>query len=83
MQAMARRAGKKPTRHFPVIVELDANGVYIVTCPVFKGCHSYGKTVDEALANIREAIGLCIEETPTAPTHRFVGFREVELEVDG
>ena len=44
MQAMVR--GKKPTRHFPVIVELDEDGVYIVTCPMFKGCHSYGKTVE-------------------------------------
>lgn len=81
MQAMVR--GKKPTRHFPVVVEVDEDGVYIVTCPVFKGCHSYGKTVEEALANIREAIELCIEEAPDAPANRFVGFREVEFEVDG
>ena len=27
-----------------------------VSCPALKGCHSQGKTRDEALANIREAI---------------------------
>jgi len=28
---------------FPVIVETDEDGYYIVSCPLFKGCHSYGK----------------------------------------
>jgi len=25
-------------------------------CPVLKGCHTQGDTLDEALANVREAI---------------------------
>ena len=31
--------------HFPVLLEQDENGIYIVSCPCFKGCHSYGKTI--------------------------------------
>lgn len=81
MHLMAR--SRKGTRHFPVVVELDEDGVYLVSCPQFKGCHSYGKTVDEALANIREAIELCLQEEPVGAQRRFVGFREVELEVHG
>lgn len=27
-----------------------------VSCPALKGCHSQGRTRDEALSNIREAI---------------------------
>jgi predicted RNase H-like HicB family nuclease len=35
--------------HFPIMIEIDEHGYFIVSCPVFKGCHSYGETIDEAL----------------------------------
>lgn len=50
------------TRHFPVIVEQDSEGVFIVECPLYKGCRSYGHSIEEAMANIREAIEACSEE---------------------
>ncbi len=53
------KADKKKLYHFPIFLEQDEDGIYIVSCPSFKGCHSYGKTVDEAMANIREAIAVC------------------------
>ena len=28
-------------KHFPIIIEQDKDGVYIVECPLFKGCRSY------------------------------------------
>ncbi len=65
--------------HLPVIIEMDEDGYYIVSCPVFKGCHSYGKTVDEALENIREVIEMCLEETKIEELNKFVGFRELEV----
>lgn len=49
-------------RLFPVIIEKDESGFYIVECPLFKGCYSQGKTLDEALKNIKEVIELCLEE---------------------
>ena len=49
--------------HLPIIIEIDEDGYYIVTCLQFKGCHSYGETIDEALENIKEVIDLCLEET--------------------
>jgi predicted RNase H-like HicB family nuclease len=49
-------------RQFPIIIEKDEAGFYIVECPLFKGCYSQGKTLDEALKNIREVIELCLEE---------------------
>ncbi len=49
-------------KHFPVIIEQDKDGVYIVECPLFKGCRSYGHTIDEAVANIKEAIAVCAAE---------------------
>ena len=35
---------------------------YVVTCPSLPGCYSQGHTVEEALANIREAIELVLED---------------------
>ena len=46
----------------PVFVEKDEDGFYVVECPLFKGCFTQGKTMDEALKNIREVIELVIEE---------------------
>lgn len=47
---------------FKVILEPDEAGGYVVTCPSLTGCYSQGDTVAEALANIREAIELCLED---------------------
>ena len=65
--------------HLPIIVEIDEDGYYIVTCPLFKGCHSYGKTIDEAMENISEVIDMCLEETEVEELNKFVGFRELEV----
>lgn len=46
----------------PLFVEKDEDGFYVVECPIFEGCYSQGKTLDEALKNIREVIWLVIEE---------------------
>jgi predicted RNase H-like HicB family nuclease len=48
---------------FKVFLERDEDyGGYVVRCPSIQGCYSQGKTVEEALANIREAIELCLED---------------------
>lgn len=67
--------------HLPILVEQDEDNIYIVSCPVFKGCHSYGKTIDEALENIREVIDMCMEEEKdkVPEINRFVGFREMQV----
>ena len=71
------------TLHLPIMVEQDEDNFYIVSCPVFKGCHSYGSTIDEALKNIREVIEICVEEEKENVTeiNRFVGFREMQVEI--
>lgn len=45
---------------FPVIIRPGKDGWLVVECPAFEGCFSQGKTVEEALANIREAIQCCL-----------------------
>lgn len=39
-----------------VVVEQDEEGFFVSSCPALKGCWSQGRTEDEALANIEEAI---------------------------
>lgn len=47
-------------RKVSVLIEQDENGCY-AWCPELKGCQSEGKTIEESLANIREAIELFLE----------------------
>ena len=49
-------------RQLPLFIEKDEDGVYVVECPLFEGCYSQGKTLDQALKNIREVISLILEE---------------------
>ncbi len=41
---------------YRVVVEQDEDGIFVVECPSLPGCVSQGKTRDEALANIADAI---------------------------
>jgi len=47
--------------HFTVILEPEEEGGYHVFCPALRGCHTQGDTLDEALANVREAIEAYLE----------------------
>ena len=44
-----------------VVIEKDANG-YFAFCPDIQGCYTQGDTYEEAIANIRDAIRLHIED---------------------
>jgi predicted RNase H-like HicB family nuclease len=69
-------------KHFPIVVEQDVDGYFIVSCPLFQGCRSYGKTIDDALKNIQEAIELCLEEEyDEGSANVFIGIRDIELAV--
>jgi predicted RNase H-like HicB family nuclease len=52
---MARKAS--------VVIEKDEHGFY-AWCPELKGCQSQGNTLEEAIANIKEAIELYLETFP-------------------
>jgi len=49
---------------FKVIVEEDefddGRKAYHAYCPALKGCHTWGHTYQEALANIQEAVSLTL-----------------------
>ena len=41
---------------FRVTIEPDEDGIFVAQCPALPGCISQGKTYDEAMGNIRDAI---------------------------
>jgi predicted RNase H-like HicB family nuclease len=46
---------------YPVVLRPGEDGWFVAECPVLPGCISQGRTREEALANIREAIELCLD----------------------
>ena len=67
---------------YTVVLEEEADGGYVVSVPALPGCVSEGDTRAEALANIREAIALYIDDCREAgdpiPTEAGKEFVEVE-----
>jgi predicted RNase H-like HicB family nuclease len=47
-----------------VILEQGEDGYFVAHCPSLKSCWSQGKTREEALQNIREALELYLEPAP-------------------
>jgi len=48
------------TYNFTVVIEPDEEGFHAYA-PALPGCHTFGETIDEARANIVEAVKLHIE----------------------
>jgi predicted RNase H-like HicB family nuclease len=67
---------------YTVILNQEPDGGFVVTVPALPGCVTQGDTRDEALANVREAISVCLEDCAAAgeeiPTE--VGREDVEVE---
>ncbi|MDQ1522183.1 MAG: hypothetical protein QOG00_1413 [Pyrinomonadaceae bacterium] len=60
-----------------VVVEKGEDGYFVAHVPALKSCWSQGKTREEALGNIKEAIDLYLEPEPEELENREV----VELTV--
>ena len=66
---------------FPVTIERDEDGMWVVECPSIPGCVSQGKTKDDALENVRDAIRLCLEVRAEQGLPLTVETRQVEVTV--
>lgn len=49
------------THRFKIILEKEASGGYSVSVPVLPGCATQGETLEECMANAKEAISLYLE----------------------
>lgn len=67
-------------RQFDVVVERDADGVYVASVPVLPGCHTQAKSLDVLNERIREAIELCLEQAGEPPDSlEFIGVQRVTV----
>ncbi len=66
-----------------VTLEPGEDGHVVVECPSIPGCVSQGKTRDEAMANIREAIQACLAVRLEQGMPLSVETREVEILLEG
>lgn len=72
---------EKKVHNFTVVIEKDEDGVYVGSVPALRGCHTQGKTMDELLKNIKEAIELCLEVDKDVPREKFIGIQQVQVQI--
>lgn len=76
---------KTQSYQFPVIIEKDEDGFFVADCPDLAGCHTQGKTYEEALANIEDAIKLNLEilkeEEAEIPRPKPISFTSVQVSI--
>ncbi len=64
-------------KEFTVIIERGEDGYYVGSVPQFRGCHTQGKTLDELMENVKEAILLCSEVEEKEEVLEFVGIQRI------
>lgn len=66
---------------FLVTLDRDEKGWVVAECPALPGCVSQGRTVDDALRNVREAIEASLETRRAQGLPPPLDIAEVEVEV--
>jgi predicted RNase H-like HicB family nuclease len=51
---------------YTAVYEREDDGRWVVRIPRVKGCHSYGRTIDQARERIREALSLYVKNAKSA-----------------
>jgi predicted RNase H-like HicB family nuclease len=51
---------------YRVRYDRDRSGAWIASVPKVRGCHTYGRTLDQARERIREALSLFVDDAATA-----------------
>ena len=64
---------------FNVLIEQDEDGLYVAKVPDIQGCSTQGKTIQEVLERIKEAIEVCIEAEEDIIPMKFIGLQKIEI----
>jgi len=66
--------------NFTVLIEQDEDGVYVAKVPDIPGCYTQGKTVEQVMGRIREAMQVCLEiEREEILPLKFIGIQQLEV----
>lgn len=66
--------------NYTVLIEQDEDGIYVAKVPDIPGCYTQGKTVEQAMERIKEAIEVCLEaEKIEYQPLKFVGIQQIEV----
>jgi len=75
---MAKR--QQRAQHFTVVIEQDEDGLYVASVPSLAGCHTQGKTLDEVMSRMREAVELWLEVNRGRRSARPLGLEFVGIQ---
>lgn len=67
------------SREFFVVIERDEDGFFVGEVPQLRACYSQGRTLDELLLNMREAIALCLEDDDLGQLPEFIGVQKITV----
>ena len=65
---------------FTVLLEQDEDGIYIARVPEIEGCYTQGKTLEEVIERIKEAIEVCLKaDKEDIHPMKFIGIQKVRI----
>jgi len=71
---------QKKVRNFTVLIEQDEDGIYVAKVPDIPGCYTQGKTIQQAMERIKEAIQVCLEADKEEHYQmKFIGLQQIEV----
>lgn len=66
--------------NFSVIIEQDEDGIFVAKVPDIPGCYTQGKTIQQVMERVREAIQVCLEsEKREIRPLKFIGLQQIEV----
>lgn len=66
---------------FDVLIQQDEDGIFVAKVPEIEGCYTQGKTLQQVIERIKEAIEVCLEaDKENVKPMKFVGIQRVQVE---
>jgi predicted RNase H-like HicB family nuclease len=62
-------------KRYTAILERDESGSWLARIPSIRGCHTYGRTLEQARSRLREALGLWIDRPEQAAIEEEIRLR--------
>ena len=71
---------EKQILDFNILIEQDEDGIYVATVPEIDGCYTQGKSLNEVLERIKEAIEVCLEaDKENIIPMKFIGIQRIQI----